>query len=680
MRAQLAVGMACVALLALAPIRASAVTVTAGNPSGIAGQLVDVNVSVSSVTGLNIVSYQFGVTFNGALVSVSTVDETGTLSGAAGWGPATFSAGNGTLSVSHAGTTPLTSSGILIKLRFLINPAQLSANSTGINFSNFTFNEGTPAATTVNGSITINTTPVISVYPNSGEIVRGQTLAFNVSGSVSNPVTWGTTDPTIATINGSGLLTGVAPGSVRVFAQDNAGLRDTTDSVILVRGMAVTVGSTSVLMGQPISVPVTTTSLTGLGIRSGQLRFSFNPSVIQPVTPTALPGSILNGYAPLYFSVGAEGPGTMDIDFAGASDLAGSGTLFNLNFVTVAPGGSGVGVLSCLFNETLPAIVTGGSIAVTTLPVLTVSPSDVTLLAGQTQAFGTGGAVTPPVTWSTLDPSVATINSSTGVLTAVGGGVTKVKAVDNVGATGFNNSVTVYDFKVTVPNVSAPQGGYVTIPISLDRDVSGLKIYSMQYTMQYPPTWVLSAHAEQSGLTIGWAAPAQSSASDHVSVADAGIYAAGGTMLNSITFHISPSAPISTFIPLTLTGLILNEGLPSPQVVNGSISVISSTGVAPAGSLAFALEPAAPNPVTASAHIAFTLPEGSPAGPPARLAIYSLDGRRVRTLAEGGLDAGRHDLTWDVRDDAGHPVHAGLYFMRLDWDGQTRSRRFAVVR
>lgn len=76
-----------------------------------------------------------------------------------------------------------------------------------------------------------------------------------------------------------------------------------------------------------------------------------------------------------------------------------------------------------------------------------------------------------------------------------------------------------------------------------------------------------------------------------------------------------------------------------------------------------------------------------------RVEIYSLDGRRVRTLDERRLDAGRHarvagrlqDLVglWDGRDDAGRLVPPGQYVYRivvdLDPDDATASGAVGVV-
>ena len=50
---------------------------------------------------------------------------------------------------------------------------------------------------------------------------------------------------------------------------------------------------------------------------------------------------------------------------------------------------------------------------------------------------------------------------------------------------------------------------------------------------------------------------------------------------------------------------------------------------------------------------------------PARLAIFDLRGRLVRTLVEGHLEAGPHVFRWDGKDARGREAPAGVYLVRL---------------
>src|SRR5437899_4068719 len=485
------------ALLGAAPARA--VTVTCGNGSGIGGQTVEITLGTDSVTGLGIVSLQFEITYNQNIVTPVGVSEAGTSTGAAAWGHATFGVTAGKVHVSDAGTTALTGSGPLIKVQFQINPSQLNPTSTtlGLTGSQFIFNEGTPTATTVNGTLTVLQTPFITVSPNTGEVIRTQTLQFTVSGNVTNPVNWSTSNPSIATISSTGLLTGVAPGTVRVTALDNAGLTDTSDGDILIRGMGLTAGTLSVLQGQTVDVPLTVTSLNGLGIRSGQVSLSYNANYLTALSLQTPPGTLLNGYGPQPPAFGSSN-GACTVAFAGtASDLTGSGVLCYIRFQGLSPGGIGLTVTQALFNETLPAKPANGTLTVTALPTVTVSPDQVTLLAGQTQPFTLTGSPTPPITWSVLDPSVASINSS-GLLTAVAGGVTKVHAVDNVGATDDNTAVTVYDFQASLGSVNGVAGTSVLVPLMSDRNLGALNVRSLQFGVTFNPAQVTGSSATAS--------------------------------------------------------------------------------------------------------------------------------------------------------------------------------------
>ncbi len=62
------------------------------------------------------------------------------------------------------------------------------------------------------------------------------------------------------------------------------------------------------------------------------------------------------------------------------------------------------------------------------------------------------------------------------------------------------------------------------------------------------------------------------------------------------------------------------------------------------------------------------------------LAVYDVTGRRVRELVRGRREAGRHELQWDARDDAGRPVPSGVYFFRLRAAGIVHSRPVVLTR
>lgn len=101
--------------------------------------------------------------------------------------------------------------------------------------------------------------------------------------------------------------------------------------------------------------------------------------------------------------------------------------------------------------------------------------------------------------------------------------------------------------------------------------------------------------------------------------------------------------------------------------VSGSLLAVSGDA------LSFGLAAPVPNPSAGSSRVRFTL------GEPGRvtLALFDLAGARVRTLIDEERRAGRYDRIWDGRDDLGHRMPAGMYFMRLEQGGR-RSQRTIV--
>jgi hypothetical protein len=89
------------------------------------------------------------------------------------------------------------------------------------------------------------------------------------------------------------------------------------------------------------------------------------------------------------------------------------------------------------------------------------------------------------------------------------------------------------------------------------------------------------------------------------------------------------------------------------------------------------LAPCVPNPARRSTTVRYGIPRSDDV----RLALYSPDGRLVRTVVEGDRkDAGYYVATWDGRDDRGHPVAAGVYLVRLETSRQQRTQKLLWVR
>ena len=84
---------------------------------------------------------------------------------------------------------------------------------------------------------------------------------------------------------------------------------------------------------------------------------------------------------------------------------------------------------------------------------------------------------------------------------------------------------------------------------------------------------------------------------------------------------------------------------------------------------------ARPNPAASRSLISFALPARGDVD----LAIFDVTGRRVRSLVTGSQAAGVHESAWDLRDDAGALVRAGVYYYRLDVAGRAFTRRLIAL-
>ncbi|MHB2148187.1 FlgD immunoglobulin-like domain containing protein [Calditrichota bacterium LG25] len=68
-----------------------------------------------------------------------------------------------------------------------------------------------------------------------------------------------------------------------------------------------------------------------------------------------------------------------------------------------------------------------------------------------------------------------------------------------------------------------------------------------------------------------------------------------------------------------------------------------------------------PNPFNPTTTIKFGLPEDGYV----QLTIYSMNGQKVRTLINGPVSKGYHQIIWDGKNESGQPVSGGLYVYEL---------------
>lgn len=82
-----------------------------------------------------------------------------------------------------------------------------------------------------------------------------------------------------------------------------------------------------------------------------------------------------------------------------------------------------------------------------------------------------------------------------------------------------------------------------------------------------------------------------------------------------------------------------------------------------------------PNPFNNTTVIPFDLPTAEMI----RLCIFDINGRNIRTLVEGLLEAGSHKRHWHGRDDQGKRVASGIYFYDLSSKNYSQTKKLILV-
>ncbi len=269
---------------------------------------------------------------------------------------------------------------------------------------------GTTAAVTSTPPKSLNSISVTAANPS---IAVGATEQFTATGNysdgstanVSSSVTWASSNQAVATVNESGVATGVAAG---------------------------TSGITATMSGVTGSMTLTVTAAA----------VTLTSIAVTPATPSISVGATQQFTATATYSDGTTGNVTASATWASS----------NASAATVNSAGLAMG--SSAGSATISATLSGksGSATLTvvapTLTSITVTPAGPSFANGATEQFaatanysnGTTANVTSSATWSSSNTAVATIATG-GLATGQGGGTTSISAVMS-GVTG-NTTATV---------------------------------------------------------------------------------------------------------------------------------------------------------------------------------------------------------------------------------------------
>lgn len=222
----------------------------------------------------------------------------------------------------------------------------------------------------------------LEVSPQTGQLVVGETLQFDAAGGVGT-LDWSVSDSELASINGNGLLTAVAPGTLRVRVTDSADQTASTDDIRIISRLRVTPEGGTVSVG-------------------GTLQFS---------------------------AEGGTGSYRWRVSDDERAQISDSGLLTARR----------VGTVTVTVTDDSGQDVTSGEVRI--IDSLALSPSRSVVMVGETLQFQVSGGI-GPYTWRTSDADIARIDEE-GRLSAVSPGVVQVTVNDSNGQSATTDDITI---------------------------------------------------------------------------------------------------------------------------------------------------------------------------------------------------------------------------------------------
>ncbi|MGQ9664096.1 MAG: FlgD immunoglobulin-like domain containing protein [bacterium] len=110
------------------------------------------------------------------------------------------------------------------------------------------------------------------------------------------------------------------------------------------------------------------------------------------------------------------------------------------------------------------------------------------------------------------------------------------------------------------------------------------------------------------------------------------------------------------------------------RVYTEQIQGTEENHINPAGK--FVLYQPGPNPFTEIIHIRFNIPELQTL----KLNIYDVTGRMVKSLINGKIAKGEHNIFWNGRDENNRALSSGIYFLKVDYKDEVFTRKIIMIK
>lgn len=412
------------------------------------GLEVDIPIYASDLTGLNFISGSFTLSFNENILTPELIMTNGTL--LESYTAPQFSFNNGNMNIAFAGTSPLAGSGKLLVIRF--NITNENSGGTWLEFNDIIFNES-ELGNSARGYFSVLNPAALRLTPGTATLLAGDTLRFSTNDGIP-PYTWSVSNPSVASIDNTGLLTALKGGVVQVHAMDAFGGSGTSGD-ILIYDTRVWAPDTSVTPGTILEYPIYMEDISSsYSIVALQTEVDFDSSVIK-FEEVITSGTNTNGWS---FSVNNQGDKII-IAGAGSNGFNYKGTIFKLKF-NVSPyainnSSTNLFFNDFTFNEGSPnALTEKGKITISTtipnapnnLSAVSIAYNSVTLNWSDNSNNETGFIIEKKLgsgSWNAVDTTAENTTSfSVTGLTDGSAYYFRVAAVNSLGMSPYSNEIS----------------------------------------------------------------------------------------------------------------------------------------------------------------------------------------------------------------------------------------------
>jgi len=218
-------------------------------------QSISIPLRISPITGLGVTSGTIEITsINESRLDVVDISTEGTV--LQSYNKPSFLFEDGKLKIAFAGSEPLEGSGVLVYIEFKANME--SYGTSALNLAEPIFNENL-LGNVDNGSCRVIQLPDLDVNPLTAlppmnALLPGDMLGFTVNGGFA-PYSWSTSNPEVATIDETGMLTALRSGTVTILVEDNIGAQGTSN-LITVYDTEIWLPDTTLSKGMYHDIPV----------------------------------------------------------------------------------------------------------------------------------------------------------------------------------------------------------------------------------------------------------------------------------------------------------------------------------------------------------------------------------------------------------------------------------------